>query len=183
MDGRADLRCTPGATNPDVTQASIGKTICVPGWTAKIRPPVAYTNLLKTSQMIEYGETGPPSEFEEDHLINLGSGGAPGSPQPLPAAPNRTSLSQREGSGRDATTTRPVLGAQDTGRGASSNPRRLDALMSHHLGGLGGGPSDHDAASVGSTTGTNLRNRMPSIEGESILYISFPTCEIENPGA
>jgi hypothetical protein len=49
VDGRADVRCTPGAINPDVTQATIGKTICVPGWTAKIRPPVAYTNLLKTA--------------------------------------------------------------------------------------------------------------------------------------
>lgn len=80
------MRCTPGAINPDVTQATIGKTICVPGWTAKIRPPVAYTNLLKTSQMIEYGETGLPSELEEDRLINLGIGGAAGSPQPVPAA-------------------------------------------------------------------------------------------------
>jgi hypothetical protein len=83
VDGRADVRCTPGAINPDVTQATIGKTICVPGWTAKIRPPVAYTNLLKTSQMIEYGETGPPSDFEEDHLINLGIGGAPQDPRNL----------------------------------------------------------------------------------------------------
>ncbi|MFL6146597.1 MAG: hypothetical protein ACJ72I_03610 [Pseudonocardiaceae bacterium] len=58
----------------------------MPGWTAKIRPPVAYTNLLKTSQMIEYGETGLPSELEEDRLINLGIGGAAGSPQPVPAA-------------------------------------------------------------------------------------------------
>jgi hypothetical protein len=83
VDGRADVRCTPGATNPDVTQATIGKTICVPGWTAKVRPPVAYTNLLKTSQMIEYGETGAPSAFEEDHLINLGIGGAPQEPANL----------------------------------------------------------------------------------------------------
>jgi hypothetical protein len=83
VDGRAEVRCTPGATNPDVTLASIGKTICVSGWTAKIRPPVAYTNLLKTSQMIAYGETGPPSEFEEDHLINLGIRGAPQDPHNL----------------------------------------------------------------------------------------------------
>ena len=83
VDGRADVHCTPGAINPDVTQATIGKTICVPGWTAKIRPPVAYTNLLKTSQMIEYGETGLPSELEEDRLINLGIGGAPQDPHNL----------------------------------------------------------------------------------------------------
>ncbi|MGW4529241.1 hypothetical protein [Amycolatopsis sp. NPDC004378] len=33
-----DPACTPGALNPDVTQASIGSTICVSGWTATIRP-------------------------------------------------------------------------------------------------------------------------------------------------
>jgi hypothetical protein len=49
----------------------------------QIRPPVAYTNLLKTSQMIEYGETGLPSELEEDRLINLGIGGAPQDPHNL----------------------------------------------------------------------------------------------------
>ena len=27
LDGRADVRCTPGATNPDVTQATIGRTL------------------------------------------------------------------------------------------------------------------------------------------------------------
>ncbi len=83
VDGRADVHCTPGATNPEVTQATIGKTICVPGWTTTVRPPVAYTNLLKTSQMIDYGETGPPSGFEEDHLVNLGIGGAPQDPHNL----------------------------------------------------------------------------------------------------
>ena len=30
---------TPGSLNPDVTQATIGSTICVRGWTATVRPP------------------------------------------------------------------------------------------------------------------------------------------------
>jgi hypothetical protein len=73
IDGEADVRCTPGAINPDVTEATIGTTICVPGWTAKIRPPAAYTNLLKTSQMIEYGQTGPPSTSKKTTSSTSGS--------------------------------------------------------------------------------------------------------------
>lgn len=38
-----DPQLTPGVTNPDVTQATIDKTICVPGWTKTIRPPASYT--------------------------------------------------------------------------------------------------------------------------------------------
>ena len=41
---------------------------------------MAYTDLLTTSQMIEYGEIGPPRGFEEDPLIDLGIGGAPQDP-------------------------------------------------------------------------------------------------------
>jgi hypothetical protein len=36
---------TPGALNPEVTQATIGTTICVRGWTQTVRPPQAYTHL------------------------------------------------------------------------------------------------------------------------------------------
>src|SRR5262249_32073059 len=75
--GRADAHCTPGAANPVVTQATIHSTICAPGWTKTIRPSTAYTNLLKTSQMREYGLTGSPADYEEDHLIPLSAGGAP----------------------------------------------------------------------------------------------------------
>src|SRR5689334_17278167 len=47
---------TPGATNPDITQANIGTNICNPNWSTKtIRPPVSYTNPLKTRQIGEYG--------------------------------------------------------------------------------------------------------------------------------
>ncbi|MEU4526156.1 hypothetical protein AB0F52_46480 [Amycolatopsis sp. NPDC024027] len=50
-----DPTCTPGATNPDVTQATIGSTICVSGWTATIRPSTTYTNGLKKQGIIDYG--------------------------------------------------------------------------------------------------------------------------------
>jgi hypothetical protein len=80
---RASPILTPGALNPDVTRVNIHSTICVPGWTATIRPPPEYTDALKIKQMREYGETGPPSAYEEDHLISLELGGAPRDPRNL----------------------------------------------------------------------------------------------------
>jgi hypothetical protein len=79
----ADPVRTPGVLNPDVTQAMIGTTICVPGWTRSVRPPTDYTNALKLRQMRAYGETGPPSAFQEDHLISLELGGHPTDPRNL----------------------------------------------------------------------------------------------------
>lgn len=83
VQGRADHRCTPGALNPAVTQVTIAQTICVPGWTGTVRPPSSYTTALKRNQMRDYGETGPLSGFEEDHLVSLSAGGAPTDPQNL----------------------------------------------------------------------------------------------------
>jgi len=74
---------TPGSLNPDVTQATIGQTICVRGWTTTVRPPTEYTNELKPEQMPLYGETGPPSDYQEDHLISLELGGNPTDPRNL----------------------------------------------------------------------------------------------------
>lgn len=80
---RASATLTPGALNPDVTQANIRATICVRGWTATVRPPVEYTNALKVEQMAQYGEPGDPSQYQEDHLISLELGGAPRDPRNL----------------------------------------------------------------------------------------------------
>ena len=79
----ADAVRTPGVLNPDVSQADIGRTICRRGWTATIRPPAAYTDELKRRQMREYGETGPLSAYQEDHLISLELGGDPTDPRNL----------------------------------------------------------------------------------------------------
>jgi hypothetical protein len=78
-----DPSLTPGAFNPKVRQATIQRTICRSGWTKRIRPPVSYTNGLKLEQMTEYGETGSPSDYEEDHFIPLELGGAPRNPTNL----------------------------------------------------------------------------------------------------
>ena len=78
-----DPVCTPGATNPSVTQATISSTICARGWTATVRPPPSYTGTLKRQQMVQYGFAGPPSAYEEDHLIPIGLGGSPTDPRNL----------------------------------------------------------------------------------------------------
>ena len=66
---------TPGVLNPLVTQATIRATICTHGWTRTVRPPTGYTNVLKARQLRAYGLRGPPSAFQEDHLISLELGG------------------------------------------------------------------------------------------------------------
>jgi hypothetical protein len=68
---------TPGALNAKVRQGTIRRTICKAGWTAKVRPPVSYTNALKLKQMLVYELSGSPALYEEDHLIPLELGGAP----------------------------------------------------------------------------------------------------------
>ena len=82
---------TPGVINPDVRQETIGRTICVSGWTRTIRPPEVYTSALKVEQIREYGLAGSPSDYQEDHLISLELGGHPTDrrnlwPEPRPHA-------------------------------------------------------------------------------------------------
>jgi hypothetical protein len=80
---RASWALTPGVLNPAVTQATIASTICRRGWTRTIRPPVSYTNALKARGLRQYGLRGPPSAFQEDHLISLELGGDPVDPRNL----------------------------------------------------------------------------------------------------
>ncbi len=79
----ADAVRTPGVLNPDVTQATIADTICKRGWTRTIRPPTAYTDALKRTQLREYGLTAPAARYQEDHLISLELGGHPTDPRNL----------------------------------------------------------------------------------------------------
>ena len=80
---RASWSLTPGVLNPQVTQSTIAATICRSGWTRTVRPPVSYTNDLKRRQLRQYGLRGPPSAFQEDHLISLELGGNPTDPRNL----------------------------------------------------------------------------------------------------
>lgn len=79
--GLPDRHCTPGSRNLAVTQASIGRNICVSGWTRRIRPRTSITNPIKIEREVAYSVVGPhpkPFRVEElDHLIPLSLGGAP----------------------------------------------------------------------------------------------------------
>jgi hypothetical protein len=80
---RASWTLTPGVLNPAVTQATLAQTACKHGWTSTVRPPVSYTNALKLRQLRQYRLRGPPSAFQEDHLISLELGGNPTDPRNL----------------------------------------------------------------------------------------------------
>ena len=71
-----DPRCTPGSYDPAVTQAKIHRTICVIGYTVKIRPPEAQTERFKLT--VAYPAYGVPAgeKSELDHLVPLELGGS-----------------------------------------------------------------------------------------------------------
>ena len=71
-----DPRCTPGATDPRVTQTTIGQTICAKGWTTAIRPPASQTSHAKY-QVAEPAYSVPAATVAElDHLVPLELGGS-----------------------------------------------------------------------------------------------------------
>ncbi len=76
-----------GTLNPAVTQTTIGRTICVSGWTTRIRPPASYTSGLERSQIRKLKLPGTPADYEEDHLMPLALGGAPRDPANLRPVP------------------------------------------------------------------------------------------------
>ncbi len=75
--GLPDPICTPGATDPAVTQETIGSTICISGYSKTVRPSTSYTNRVKRERMQAYGLLGDITQYELDHLIPLSLGGAP----------------------------------------------------------------------------------------------------------
>lgn len=81
--GGPDYSPPPGALNPAVTQATIRVTICVVGWTATVRPPLAYTSALKLTQLAVRHMPETAAQVEEDHFIPLELGGAPRDPANL----------------------------------------------------------------------------------------------------
>lgn len=88
-----DAKCTPGALNPAVTQATIKTTICAPGYTVKIRPPASVTGAEKRLSMQAYGTTTASDITEYDHLLSLEDGGDPNDPRnlwPEPPDPGHT---------------------------------------------------------------------------------------------
>jgi hypothetical protein len=85
-----DPACTPGATNPKVTQDTLAATICRTGggYTSSIRPPASITGREKAASAQSYGYTGSFATGEYDHLISLELGGDPNDPRNLWVEPN-----------------------------------------------------------------------------------------------
>jgi hypothetical protein len=70
-----------GAVDPHVTQATIHSTICQRGYTAQVRPLRKVTDTIK--RRLADRLPGSPQDYELDHLIPLGLGGHPTSPNNL----------------------------------------------------------------------------------------------------
>jgi hypothetical protein len=68
----------PGRVDRHVTQSNIGRTVCSPGYTAKVRPSFSYTQRIKIRQIYTLGYLDTvPQDYEEDHLVPLELGGSP----------------------------------------------------------------------------------------------------------
>jgi hypothetical protein len=69
-----DRRCSPGAIDPAVTQDDIQSTICVSGYTSRVRNvPTSEKNAVYR----EYGITHhAPYSYEVDHIVSLELGGS-----------------------------------------------------------------------------------------------------------
>jgi hypothetical protein len=87
-DPLPDPHCTPGALNPQVTQSTIGSTICTSGYASSIRPPESITEPEKQGSASAYSYTGSFSTAEYDHLVPLELGGDPNDPTNLWVEPN-----------------------------------------------------------------------------------------------
>ena len=70
-----DPHCTPGGIDPAVTQANIHSTICVSGYTERVRPPESQTEAFKFDQAYPAYGTSSGDESELDHLVPLELGG------------------------------------------------------------------------------------------------------------
>jgi hypothetical protein len=68
-----DRKLTPGATDPAVTQANVKTTICVPGYTSKVRN---VPQSVKREAYARYKLQNVPGKYEVDHLISLELGGS-----------------------------------------------------------------------------------------------------------
>jgi hypothetical protein len=66
-----------GAIDPAITQANIGQTICMPGYSRSVRPPYSVTGPLKRRMMAAQHPGEQMADYELDHLIPISLGGAP----------------------------------------------------------------------------------------------------------
>lgn len=86
--GLLDRVKTPGLLNPNVTQNNVNSTVCVSGYSAKIRPTSNYTNRIKLKQLQDNKYTiKDRAIYELDHFVPLSIGGHPTDERNLWAEP------------------------------------------------------------------------------------------------
>jgi cytochrome c-type biogenesis protein CcmH/NrfF len=74
----ASSACDRGSFNPDVTQETIGQTICVAGYTEAVRPPVTFTNRVKQTLLTRAGyDHAEAFKYKLHHIIPVALGGHP----------------------------------------------------------------------------------------------------------
>jgi hypothetical protein len=89
------------ALNADVRQDTIHQTICVPGYTASVRPAASYTNGVKRRLVREQSmPDAQAADYELDHRVPLALGGHPRALvnlglQPWPDAKRKDVLEKR----------------------------------------------------------------------------------------
>ena len=67
-----------GAIDPAITSTNFYETICIPGYTKTVRPPVSVTNRIKKQMLRDTGiGESHIREYELDHVIPLALGGHP----------------------------------------------------------------------------------------------------------
>lgn len=90
------LPSVPGSGNAQVSQQTIGATICHSGWTTSVRPPQAWSEALKRKLLGHSGYKDQHlADYELDHLLPLELGGAPADPMNLWLEPRYNGQSQR----------------------------------------------------------------------------------------
>ncbi len=100
-DPLPDPTCTPGAISPQVTEATIGSTICRSGYASSVRPPERVTVEEKVASAVAYGYTGSFRTAEYDHLVPLELGGDPNDPANLWVEPNDLPGATSTANGKD----------------------------------------------------------------------------------
>lgn len=74
--------------DPDVRQATIARTICMPGYTKSVRPSTVYTSGVKRRLLREAGvDASHAGDYELDHVVPLALGGHPRSLENLRLQP------------------------------------------------------------------------------------------------
>jgi hypothetical protein len=81
---RSPFQEPPGELSAAVTQANVNTTICVPGWTATVRPSTSYTQGLKRVMLTRAGlRPADAIKYELDHFMPFAVGGHPRSEDDL----------------------------------------------------------------------------------------------------